>query len=179
MNDSTSFGGFISSFLTAVRDQHTKLPCFVVPFLSTGLSKQLRSGDVSRCLAYVCSTLKLFQSAEMRNVINDALYLCSLNDNASLSVPVQPTLIWPTSLWNEWRGTKVGRSKIAASCRLIVGMSSLRISIVTPQLFLPCSKVLQSLCGKVEYCLLVGWVLTRLSEGYRKVKLISHRCQAG
>ncbi|KAG6879275.1 hypothetical protein C0992_003950 [Termitomyces sp. T32_za158] len=50
--------------------------------------------------------LKIFQSVEIRNAINDALYLRSLNENASLSVPIQPTLIWSSSLRNEWPRVK-------------------------------------------------------------------------
>ena len=55
MNDTTTFGGLINSFLTVIRDQHMKLPCLVVPFLSSGITRQLEGDNVSQTLCLVDS----------------------------------------------------------------------------------------------------------------------------
>ena len=38
MNDTSSFGGFINSFIVALRDESVKLPCLVFPLLSDAVS---------------------------------------------------------------------------------------------------------------------------------------------
>lgn len=38
INDTSSFGGFINSFLVSLRDESVKLPCLVFPLLSDAVS---------------------------------------------------------------------------------------------------------------------------------------------
>ncbi|KAF8055192.1 mtDNA inheritance protein Dml1 [Lyophyllum atratum] len=86
MNDTSTFGGFMNSFLTSFRDQYLKLPCLAFPLLSDGISKQLAVDDFTGT----------------RKVINDALHLRSLDELASISIPIQPTNIWPTDRWSSY-----------------------------------------------------------------------------
>ncbi|KAG5648222.1 hypothetical protein DXG03_006179 [Asterophora parasitica] len=41
MNDTSTFGGFMNSFITSLRDQYGKLPCLVIPLLSDAVSRPL------------------------------------------------------------------------------------------------------------------------------------------
>ncbi|KAG6907553.1 hypothetical protein DXG01_008539 [Tephrocybe rancida] len=91
MNDTSTFGGFIHSFLTSFRDQYTKLPCLVVPLLSNGTSGELHVDD----------------AIGIKNVVNDALYLRSLNEIASMSIPIQYRSAWPMESWNQRLSVKV------------------------------------------------------------------------
>lgn len=47
MNDTSTFGGFTSSFLTAYRDEFPKLSCLVFPILSHSLPFSVGADDVS------------------------------------------------------------------------------------------------------------------------------------
>jgi hypothetical protein len=46
MNDTSSFGGFINSFLVSLRDEAVKLPCLVFPLLSDTVSRHNNIHDV-------------------------------------------------------------------------------------------------------------------------------------
>ncbi|RDB18272.1 Protein dml-1 [Hypsizygus marmoreus] len=80
MNDTATFGGFINSFLTSVHDEHAKLPCLVFPLLSDAVSRHIDVDD--------------YQGT--KKAVNDALYLRSLNDFASMTVPIQFPETWPS-----------------------------------------------------------------------------------
>ncbi|GLB45716.1 putative tubulin domain containing protein [Lyophyllum shimeji] len=84
INDTPTFGGFINSFLTSFRDQYLKIPCLVFPLLSDAVSKRVVPSD---------------DSTGTRKIINDALYLRSLDELASMSVPIQLPNAWPTEAW--------------------------------------------------------------------------------
>ncbi|KAF8225980.1 tubulin nucleotide-binding domain-like protein [Tricholoma matsutake] len=90
MNDTSSFGGFINSFIVALRDESVKLPCLVFPLLSDAVS---RHNDVH-------------DNKSMRKIINDALYLRSLHELVSMSVPIQAPFVWPSAAWNQSLATE-------------------------------------------------------------------------
>jgi hypothetical protein len=52
MNDTSSFGSFIYSFLMSVRDEFVKLPCLVFPLLSNALSRPNNVFSVSFFLSH-------------------------------------------------------------------------------------------------------------------------------
>lgn len=83
INDTVSFGGFMSGFLTAFRDDFSKLPLLVFPILSGAVSEEI---DVDNTLS-------------MKKRINDALYLRSLSELSSITVPLQPASLW-SSGWD-------------------------------------------------------------------------------
>ncbi|KAG6841744.1 hypothetical protein H0H93_004192, partial [Arthromyces matolae] len=47
-----------------------------------------------------------------KNVINDAMCLRSLSEIASLSVPVQPSISWPSKIWSEYLTAEVSQPAI-------------------------------------------------------------------
>ncbi|EPQ55584.1 tubulin nucleotide-binding domain-like protein [Gloeophyllum trabeum ATCC 11539] len=77
MNDTSCFGSFTDSMLTMLKDDHPKLSCIVVPFLSGEVKMDALESD-----------------AAMRVVINDALYLRNLRSYSTLSVPIQSPSTW-------------------------------------------------------------------------------------
>ncbi|KZT69422.1 tubulin nucleotide-binding domain-like protein [Daedalea quercina L-15889] len=83
MNDTSTFGGFTSSFLTAYRDEFPKLSCLVFPILSHSLPFSVGADD----------------DAGLRVVVNDALYLHALASLATLTVPVQAPETWVAGAW--------------------------------------------------------------------------------
>lgn len=53
MNDTSSFGGFINSFIVSLRDEAVKLPCMVFPLLSDAITRQNDVHDVDLSLTFV------------------------------------------------------------------------------------------------------------------------------
>lgn len=46
MNDTSTFGGFTSSFLAVYRDEFPKLPCLALPILSHSLPSHVDTDNV-------------------------------------------------------------------------------------------------------------------------------------
>lgn len=91
MNDTSSFGGFINSFMTSFHDQYGKIPNLVIPLLSDASSHQLDFDD----------------HLGIRKAINDALYLRSLDEFATMSIPVQSPNTWPSGALSQRLTAKV------------------------------------------------------------------------
>ena len=109
MNDASSFGGFINSFIASLRDESVKIPCLVIPLLSDAVSRHRDTYDVSHYLTTCnCSlTTNDFQNKGTREVINDALYLRSLHELSSMSIPIQSPSAWPAETWSKFSATDV------------------------------------------------------------------------
>ncbi|KAF8648203.1 hypothetical protein AX16_006342 [Volvariella volvacea WC 439] len=84
MNDAGNFGSFTNSLLVAIRDEYAKMPSLVFPFLSMDI---LKSVDTN-----VKGT---------KAVLNDALYLRSLYEVSSLTVPMQSPSTWSRNAWGK------------------------------------------------------------------------------
>ncbi|KAF8890836.1 tubulin domain-containing protein [Gymnopilus junonius] len=83
MNDTDTFGGFMSSFLAYFRDEYQKLPSFTFPLLSGALSSKYDWDEVKRA----------------KRIVNEALYLRTLNELSSLNIPMEHPALWPGSVW--------------------------------------------------------------------------------
>jgi hypothetical protein len=112
-NDTSSFAGFINSFVVSLRDEAVKLPYLVFPLLSDSVSRQNDIHDVAYFLTVVimCSYNR-FQNRGMRLIINDALYLRTLSEISSMSVPIQAPSVWPSEAWYKCFETDVRASHI-------------------------------------------------------------------
>ncbi|KAJ7505868.1 Misato segment II tubulin-like domain-containing protein [Mycena galericulata] len=77
IHDTSTFGSFINSFLTSVRDDLGKLPLLAWPLLSN--AAPVNTVDNGR---------------GTRKVINDALVLRGLSELSSLSIPIQSPTTW-------------------------------------------------------------------------------------
>ncbi|KAJ6584373.1 mtDNA inheritance protein Dml1 [Mycena capillaripes] len=77
MHDTSTFGSFMDSFLTAARDDFAKLPLLTWPLLSD--ESPFKPVDSRR---------------GARKVINDALTVRSLSELSSMSVPIQSPTTW-------------------------------------------------------------------------------------
>ncbi|KAJ6554978.1 Misato segment II tubulin-like domain-containing protein [Mycena vulgaris] len=80
MHDTSTFGSFMNSFLTSLRDDFGKLPLLAWPLLSDA-NTTFKIGDVSA-------------STFTRKIINDALVLRSLSELSAMSIPIQPPTTW-------------------------------------------------------------------------------------
>ncbi|KAK2463884.1 hypothetical protein APHAL10511_004056 [Amanita phalloides] len=79
VSDVDTFGGFTSAFLTTFRDEFSRASSLVVPILS-------------------CSSFHFAGTPDARAsraVVNDAYYLRSLSEFASMSVPILSPTAWP------------------------------------------------------------------------------------
>ncbi|KAJ7776805.1 mtDNA inheritance protein Dml1 [Mycena maculata] len=77
IHDASTFGGFIDSFLTSLRDDFVKLPLLVWPLLSD--APLSNTADDRR---------------GTRKAINDALVLRSLSELSSMNIPIQSSTTW-------------------------------------------------------------------------------------
>ncbi|KAG6825236.1 hypothetical protein H0H92_004326 [Tricholoma furcatifolium] len=80
MNDTSSFGGFLNSFLTTFRDEHAKLPFLVIPILSRTPNATIDADDDSSCFARLDVSRGLtraatsaFQDWSSRRALSDTL----------------------------------------------------------------------------------------------------------
>jgi hypothetical protein len=96
MNDTDTFGSFLSSFLASFRDEYLKLPSLVFPLMAGVVSQSPDCDDVSLIdlIPLLLLTLHTIQTASLRCFINDALYLRTLNEFSTVNVPVQPPSAW-------------------------------------------------------------------------------------
>lgn len=78
MNDTDTFGSFLSSFLSSFRDEYLKLPSLVFPLMAGVVSQNPDCDD----------------TPNLRRFINEALYLRTLNEFSTLNVPIQPPSSW-------------------------------------------------------------------------------------
>ncbi|TFK37238.1 mtDNA inheritance protein Dml1 [Crucibulum laeve] len=85
VNDTETFGAFTSSLLTSIRDEFIKLPSLVFPLLSSTTSQKIDVDD--------------YQGT--RKAINDALYLRSMTELSSLTIPIQSPSNWSNKAWNQ------------------------------------------------------------------------------
>ncbi|THH21692.1 hypothetical protein EUX98_g8295 [Antrodiella citrinella] len=85
INDTASFGSFTHSFLSAFRDDFTKLPCWTFSLLSDS----------------VPGSLNVDEPRGIAKAVNDALCLQSLNELSTLNVPIQSPLAWESGPWLE------------------------------------------------------------------------------
>ncbi|KDR78071.1 hypothetical protein GALMADRAFT_245054 [Galerina marginata CBS 339.88] len=83
MNDTETFGGFMSSFLASFRDEYHKLPSFTFPVLSGAMSSNSDNDETKNA----------------RQLVNEALYLRTLNEFSSINIPILEPRLWPRSVW--------------------------------------------------------------------------------
>ncbi|KAJ7626585.1 Misato segment II tubulin-like domain-containing protein [Mycena polygramma] len=84
MHDASTFGSFIHSFLTGVRDDFAKLPLLAWPLLSNTIAP----------------VNNLDNRRGARKLINDALAMRSLSELSSMSIPIQSPATWPDEVCN-------------------------------------------------------------------------------
>ncbi|KAJ7465029.1 Misato segment II tubulin-like domain-containing protein [Mycena latifolia] len=82
MHDTSTFGSFMSSLLTSLRDDLAKLPLLGWPLLSDA-APSFSTVDDRRGI---------------RKIINDALVLRSLSELSSMSIPIQSPATWSDEL---------------------------------------------------------------------------------
>ncbi|KAJ7648544.1 Misato segment II tubulin-like domain-containing protein [Mycena rosella] len=82
MHDTATFGSFVNSFLTSLRDDFVKLPLLSWPLLSD-TTPSFHIGDDRRGI---------------RKIINDALALRSLSELSSMTIPIQSPTTWTDEL---------------------------------------------------------------------------------
>ncbi|TFK50599.1 tubulin nucleotide-binding domain-like protein [Heliocybe sulcata] len=82
INDSSSFGAFVDSMLTLLKDDHPKLTCLTFPFLSSVVPGEA------------------LDNRAMRIAINDALCIRDLKSLSTLSVPLQSSSLWNPGAWS-------------------------------------------------------------------------------
>lgn len=87
MEDTTTFGSFIDSFLTSFRDEFSKLSVLNFSFLSNCIPGHIQVDD----------------TRGRRKALNDALFLRSMNGLGVFSVPIQSPSTWPRPLTQEDR----------------------------------------------------------------------------
>ncbi|KAJ7268065.1 Misato segment II tubulin-like domain-containing protein [Mycena rebaudengoi] len=75
MHDTSTFGSFVDSFLTSLRDNFLKLPVLAWPLLSDAV-------------------VIMHNGPRMRTIVNDALVLRSLGELSSMSLPIQSPTSW-------------------------------------------------------------------------------------
>ncbi|THU90558.1 tubulin nucleotide-binding domain-like protein [Dendrothele bispora CBS 962.96] len=80
MNDTSSFGSFTRSFLTAFQDELSHTSSMVLPLLSDSIPLRV---EPARLL-------------HTRKIINDAIYLRDLHELSHLSIPIQSPNAWPS-----------------------------------------------------------------------------------
>ncbi|KAH6893997.1 tubulin domain-containing protein [Coprinopsis sp. MPI-PUGE-AT-0042] len=88
LNDVDGFGGFISSFLTAFRDDYSTTATLAFGILSGNNVEDLAKFDINNT--------KMLQAT-----MTDALYLRSLKELGGLTVPIQPPSAWREGYWND------------------------------------------------------------------------------
>ncbi|KAF9039839.1 tubulin domain-containing protein [Panaeolus papilionaceus] len=84
-SDSDTFGAFMSSFFVSFRDEYLKIPTFTFAMLPGA----------------ILSTTNVKED-EIRKVINEALYLRSLNEFSTMNIPIQAPQEWSQSAWNNF-----------------------------------------------------------------------------
>jgi len=96
MNDTDTFGSFLSSFLASFRDEYLKLPSLIFPLMAGVVSQTPDCDDVSLIdlTPPLLLTPHTIQTPSLRCFINDALYLRTLNEFSTTNVPVQPPSAW-------------------------------------------------------------------------------------
>lgn len=130
INDTGSFGGFTNAFLTSFRDDFPKLPCLAFPLLSSAVSSGL---DPENDLA-------------MRKVVNDALFINSLDGLATMTVPIHSPETWAAGEWLE--GISLNRNSTHQTSAVL----SAHIESVTLPLRLKGSaEDLASVCGTLNW----------------------------
>ncbi|KAH8101289.1 tubulin nucleotide-binding domain-like protein [Cristinia sonorae] len=83
MNDTSTFGGFTHSFLSAFRDEFTKLPSWTFSFLSDSIPVSLNVDD----------------PRSIMKALNDALCLQGLNGLSTMTIPFYSPLLWEKGSW--------------------------------------------------------------------------------
>ncbi|KAJ7166314.1 Misato segment II tubulin-like domain-containing protein [Mycena crocata] len=85
MHETSTFGSFVHSFLTSLRDDFVKLPILAWPLLSDTQPQPFQSVNNRR---------------GTRKIINDALVLRSLSELASMSIPIQSATTWTDEVFS-------------------------------------------------------------------------------
>ncbi|KAF8579601.1 hypothetical protein K439DRAFT_1663176 [Ramaria rubella] len=83
--DAPSFGSFVISLLTQLRDEYPKLPLLSLCSLSSNDPAQVNLDDAQTCMA----------------ALNDALTLHELGTLSTLTVPLQHPSTWRRGLWSK------------------------------------------------------------------------------
>ncbi|KAI0351612.1 tubulin nucleotide-binding domain-like protein [Trametes cingulata] len=83
LSDCDTFGGFTDAFLTAFRDEHSKMPSLAFPLLSSA-SKAPVSAD---------------EELNAMKLINDALCIRSFETLSTITVPLQHPSVWRQQEW--------------------------------------------------------------------------------
>ncbi|KAF8634727.1 hypothetical protein AX15_000741 [Amanita polypyramis BW_CC] len=142
VNDVDTFGGFTNSFLTAFRDDLSKASSLAVPVLS-GASFDLP--DVSDPQA-------------TRSIINDALYVRSLSEIASMCLPVGNPMSWPLNSWSHLMNFNQSIYHLSAVISTHLESSTLPLRLRRPRDSLSdfCARAKQY--GVGSFCQLSGYV---------------------
>jgi hypothetical protein len=106
LNDVDGFGGFISSFLTAFRDDYSKTATLAFGILSGNNVEDLDNLDFNNVCGLQCpseclnaNSTWMFQTKVVQGTMTDALYLRSLKELGGLTVPLQPPTSWSEGCW--------------------------------------------------------------------------------
>ena len=101
INDSGTFGGFTASFLTTFQDDYRKTPSLVFPLLSV-LDQGISTNDVRPLFSHSSAFPYILKASATRAAIGDALYLRSLGETASMTIPIQPPENWSSAAWRHY-----------------------------------------------------------------------------
>ncbi|KXN85944.1 Protein DML1 [Leucoagaricus sp. SymC.cos] len=83
LNDVSDFGGFCNALLGRLGDEFAKVPALTFPIFPPG-------GD---------HVVDVDEARAARRVINEALYLRSLQEHTTLSIPISAPQCWPEMAW--------------------------------------------------------------------------------
>lgn len=87
----------MESFLACFRDESVKAPALVWPLLSGAVSSEVSQ---LQSLTHVLSCDPTCQDAGLGKAVNDALYLRSVNELGSMSIPIQSPNRWEPAAWS-------------------------------------------------------------------------------
>lgn len=121
-------------------------------------------------------TLRLFQYQGTKKLLNDALYLRTLNEFSSMSIPIQPTQAWPSEAWSQGLMSDVRPPNIPhAQATLTPAPISMTTYITTQPFYRPTSKHQLSLSGPVviDYSIIVYANIPRASTKGSKITMTS------
>ncbi|KAF9555209.1 tubulin nucleotide-binding domain-like protein [Agrocybe pediades] len=84
INDTNTFGSFMSSFFESFRDEYRKLPSFAFPVLSGAATPKYDGG----------------QSQRTKQIVNEALYLRTLDEFSSMNILIQEPELRSSTGWS-------------------------------------------------------------------------------
>lgn len=99
IQDTSNFGGFSNSLLSAFREEHPKATVVTFACLSSISPLDADLGDVSYHVQLVYILPTLVKSFQVKRVLNDTLSLQSVAELCDLTVPILSPALWETDCW--------------------------------------------------------------------------------